>query len=190
MVERSPASYVSGRIVEVEAYRGSEDPASHAWRGPTERNRAMFGPPGLLYVYVSYGLHHCCNVVCWPEGVAGAVLVRALEPVAGTAEMAVRRAGGRLDHPALTDERQLCSGPGKLCQALGIGRGDDGLNLLAPDSPVRLESAPADVVAGRGRSISSGPRIGIASDKATAAEPWRWWLTGSRFVSGSVRGAR
>src|SRR2546429_371625 len=120
-----------GRIVEVEAYAGGEDPGSHAYRGPTARNASMFGPPGRLYVYVSYGMHHCANVVAGEVGVGVAVLVRALAPLTGVDEMYAARAGARLD-------RELCSGPGKLCQALGIGRDDDGADLVTANRGIWL----------------------------------------------------
>jgi DNA-3-methyladenine glycosylase len=167
-----PAERVSGRIVEVEAYRGADDPASHAFRGPTPRNLVMFGPPGHLYVYFTYGMHYCCNVVCRPEGTAGAVLVRALAPLAGLDEMRRRRPRARLD-------RDLSSGPGKLCQALGLDRTFDGVDLLAASSRVRLlddGTAPPAAVA-------SGPRIGISTQLATAFEPWRFWVAGDPNVS-------
>ncbi len=163
---------MAGRIVEVEAYRGPDDPASHAFRGRTKRNIAMFGPPGLLYVYFTYGMHFCCNIVCRPEGTAGAVLVRALSPLRGTDVMAARR-------PRARSERDLCSGPGKLCQALGIDRSFDGCDLLNLASPVRLESdgwtAAADIVA--------GPRIGLSSSLSSVGEPWRFHLAGDPNVS-------
>lgn len=159
-----------GRIVEVEAYCGAEDPASHAYRGQTPRNATMFGPAGHLYVYFTYGMHYCCNVVCWPEGHAGAVLVRALEPVAGLERMRERRArAGMGDH-------HLASGPAKLCQALGIDRSVDGVDLLDPVGAVRLVDdgvRPPD-------HPGQGPRIGI---RAGAEHPWRWWVEGNRNVS-------
>ncbi|MGD0083199.1 MAG: DNA-3-methyladenine glycosylase [Acidimicrobiales bacterium] len=162
----------SGRIAEVEAYRGGEDPASHAFRGRSKRNATMFGPPGHLYVYFSYGMHYCCNVVCQPEGVAGAVLVRALAPLAGLEEMSRRRLRAK-------SERDLCSGPGKLCQALGIDHSFDGLDLLSGSGPVRL-SGDGSV---RAAAIGSGPRIGLAPGLATAGEPWRFFLVGDPNVS-------
>jgi DNA-3-methyladenine glycosylase len=166
----------AGRIVEVEAYRGAADPASHAFRGQSARNRTMFGRAGLLYVYLSYGVHFCCNIVCGPEKTAAAVLVRALEPLAGIDTMRERRRA----RPGWK-VRDLCSGPGKLAQALGIDRADDGADLLSNAARVRL------VADGDSRrppaAISSGPRIGIAQSLPTAREPWRFFLTGNPHVS-------
>lgn len=164
---------VSGRIVEVEAYRGGSDPASHAYRGMTQRNKAMFGRPGLVYVYFTYGMHHCCNVVCWPEGTAGAVLVRALAPLEGLELMRARR-------PRAAVDRLLCSGPARLCEALGIDRSADGVDLLDPASPVRLVDdgmAPPD-----GTELGRGPRIGISQEPA-ATEPWRFFVRGDPNLS-------
>jgi DNA-3-methyladenine glycosylase len=163
---------VAGRIVEVEAYRGFDDPASHAFRGPTPRNSVMFGPPGHLYVYLSYGVHYCCNVVCRPEGVPGAVLIRALAPLTGLDVMRSRRTAARAD-------RDLCSGPGKLCQALGLDRTFDGADVLAASSAVRL----VDDGAGTSAEIDAGPRVGISARLATAAEPWRFWIPADPNVS-------
>jgi DNA-3-methyladenine glycosylase len=165
-----------GRIVEVEAYHGANDAASHAFRGMTARTAVMFGPAGFLYVYFTYGMHWCANVVCGPDGEAAAVLVRALEPVGGLEEM--RRA-----RPAARAERDLCNGPAKLCQALGITGSDNGADLLAPGGerngvvrPVRLaaDGTPPPTRPGR------GTRIGIteATDKR-----WRFWVRDSPFVS-------
>jgi DNA-3-methyladenine glycosylase len=154
---------VGGRIVEAEAYH-HEDPASHSYRGRTERNRSMFGPPGHAYVYRSYGIHWCLNLVCEQEGEAAAVLVRALEPTHGLEAMRARR---RLD-----DERLLCAGPGRLCQALGVTRELDGLPL--DDAPFRLEARDEPV------AVVTGARVGITR----AAElPWRYALAGSRYLS-------
>lgn len=120
-----------GRIVEVEAYRGSHDPASHAYRGPTRRNATMFGPPGSLYVYRSYGVHWCANVVAGVDGIAEAVLLRAVEPVAGVASMRASRAG-------IARDVELANGPGKLCAALSITGDDDGTDLCSRRSRIRL----------------------------------------------------
>jgi DNA-3-methyladenine glycosylase len=154
---------VGGRIVEVEAY-DQEDPASHGFRGRTSRNSSMFGPPGHAYVYRSYGIHWCLNLVCGPVDVAEAVLVRALEPTAGVDVQRERR--------GLQDVRALCSGPGKLCQALGITRDHDGLALDRPPFALAARAqAPR---------IATAPRIGITR----AAElSWRYVEAGSPFIS-------
>jgi DNA-3-methyladenine glycosylase len=168
----------SGRIVEVEAYHGANDAASHAYRGETPRTAVMFGPPGHLYVYFTYGMHWCANVVCGPAGEAAAVLVRALEPLTGLDDMWAAR-------PAARRERDLCSGPAKLCQALGITGGDTGTDLLAPD-PRRGTAPGAGAVRLRDdgtpppRRPGRGPRIGIreATDKR-----WRFWVPGTPSLS-------
>jgi DNA-3-methyladenine glycosylase len=154
---------VGGRIAEVEAYDG-EDPASHGYRGRTARNRSMFGSPGHAYVYRSYGVHWCLNLVCDEEGRAEAVLVRALEPTHGLDEMSARR--------GLRDERLLCSGPGRLCQALGVTGEHDGLALDRPPFAVLGRAKPVEVDRGR--------RVGITR---AADLPWRYGLAGSRFLS-------
>jgi DNA-3-methyladenine glycosylase len=166
-----------GRIVEVEAYRGSEDPASHAYRGPTARNATMFGPPGHLYVYFTYGMHFCANVVCMPGGTAEAVLLRALAPVTGLEAMRAARSG-------IERDTELTSGPAKLCQAMGINRAEDGVDLVAAGSGMAVVD---DGVAPPTLPASSG-RVGIrhASDLQ-----WRWWVPGDPNVSRPrVPGAR
>jgi DNA-3-methyladenine glycosylase len=157
-----------GRIVEVEAYAGAADPASHAFRGRTARNATMFGPPGHLYVYFSYGMHFCANVVCGEEGEASAVLLRGLTPVAGLEQMRAAR-GPRPD-------RDLCSGPGKLCQALGIDRSLDGADLVTGDRGVRIvdDGTPPPAVPG-----VSG-RVGIS---VAAEVPWRFYVPGAVGLS-------
>lgn len=154
---------VGGIVVETEAY-GPDDPASHSYGGRTSRNATMFGPPGQLYVYRSYGIHWCANAVCGDDGVGAAVLLRALEPTHGLDEMRARR--------GLDDIALLCSGPGRLCQALGITREHDGLRLDRP--PLELVLPPS------APEIARGPRVGITR----AAElPWRYSVRNSRFVS-------
>jgi DNA-3-methyladenine glycosylase len=148
------------RIVEVEAYRNSDDPGSHAFRGRTPRNAAMFGPPGTAYVYFTYGMHWMLNVAAQPEGQAAAVLVRAAQPLAGLDEMRVRRAKARSD-------RDLLSGPAKLAAAFGIARPENGIDLLSPDSDLRLE--PGEPVA----NVLVGTRIGIPAGKGDLL-PWRF----------------
>ena len=158
----------AGRIVEVEAYGGTDDAASHAHRGPTARNQPMFGPAGTLYVYLIYGVHHCANIVTGSPDDGQAVLVRALEPLGDTTAMDRARGVGR---PA-----ELANGPGKLCQALGIDLSHTGLDATAPESVVRLETGePPDV-----GSIVRSPRIGIT--KATD-RLWRYSIADSPWVS-------
>ncbi len=159
----------SGRIVEVEAYAAADDPASHAARGMTPRNRVMFGPPGRLYVYRIYGMHWCANVSCGPEGEPGAILIRALAPTHGVSAMFDARTKAKA-------EVDLCSGPGKLCEALRISGDHDGVDLLDATSPIRLlGSAPIDP-----ERIVSGPRIGITK---AVDRPWRFAVVGDPNVS-------
>ena len=159
---------VGGAIVELEAYESAVDAAAHGFRGRTPRNASMFGPPGHAYVYRSYGIHWCLNLVCEEAGRAAAVLIRALEPTDGIELMRERRG---LDEPRL-----LCSGPGRLCQALAVTREHDGLPLDLPPFELRAAERPPAVVA--------GPRIGIS----LAAElPWRYVAAGSRYLSRPLR---
>lgn len=167
LVRESRAGRVVGRIVEVEAYGGRRDAASHARRGETARNRTMFGPAGHAYIYFSYGMHHCFNVVTGRAGTASAVLVRALEPVAGLDLMA-RRRGTRERH-------RLARGPGCVGRALGLGRADDGEDLTR--GPLWLSDLPPRR---GGRSIRRSARIGITR---AASRPWRFFLSGHPCVS-------
>lgn len=173
----------AGRIVEVEAYRGADDPASHAFRGQTARNAAMFGGPGLLYVYFTYGMHWCANVVCGPEGEAGAVLVRALEPLCGLGAMRASRLAGRrggAGRPGEPPDRELCRGPANLARALGIDGRHDGVDLLSSGTGAGRPRLLDDGVAPPTRP-ARGPRIGV---RWGAEEPWRFWVAGEPCVSG------
>jgi DNA-3-methyladenine glycosylase len=160
---------VGGRLVEVEAYHHT-DPAAHSYNGPTPRNVVMFGPAGYAYVYRSYGIHWCLNFVCEPKGSAAAVLIRAVEPTVGLPRMRRRR--------GVPDVRLLCSGPGRVCQALGITRADNGLALDEPPFELLARSGDVEVVA--------GPRIGLTK---AVEKPWRYGLKDSRFLSKPFRTA-
>jgi len=173
LVHASPEGLVAGRVVEVEAYRGGLDPASHAFRGPTARNAVMFGPPGHLYVYFTYGMHFCANLVTEPEGTAGAVLLRALEPIHGLALMRARR--------GVSDPRRLARGPACVARALGLSREHNGLDLV--EGPLWLSAAPPER---SGCRIARGPRIGI---RRAVERPWRFHLAGHPCVSGPAQGA-
>jgi DNA-3-methyladenine glycosylase len=159
----------AGRIVEVEAYEGAIDEAAHTFRGKTARNAVMFGPPGHLYVYFSYGVHWCGNLVCAPERIGSAVLLRALEPIAGLDGMRAARG------PRIAD-RDLCRGPGRLAQALGMTGADTGMDVLAAASRIRVfdDGMPPP------EALDGLPRIGISK---SVALPWRWIVPGNRFVS-------
>jgi len=172
----TPEGTVAVRLVEVEAYRGADDQASHGFRGRTPRNAVMFGPPGHLYVYFVYGLHFCANVSCLPEGGAGAVLLRAGEVVSDAALARSRRPTARRDV-------DLARGPARLASLLGLVRAHDGVDLLAMASPVRL------VAGGRIEPalVRSGPRVGVAAARET---PWRFWVAGSPAVSSYRPGTR
>ena len=158
---------VGGRIVETEAY-DREDPASHSFAGPTARNAVMFGAPGHVYVYRSYGIHWCLNIVCREHGHGAGVLLRAIEPLVGVARMAERR--------GLSDPALLCAGPGRLAQALGIDRANNGMRIDVAPFHLVASTAPLAIVA--------GPRVGIS--KAVDV-PWRFGLAGSRFLSRPFR---
>jgi DNA-3-methyladenine glycosylase len=159
----SDGTRAAARIVEVEAY-GPDDPASHAFRGMTPRNAAMFGPPGHLYVYFTYGMHFCMNVVCGRPGEGTAVLLRAGEPLEGVEGMRARRGRERVV--------ELCSGPGRFTQALGVTRSEDEADLV-DGGTLWLERAPCS------ESIETGIRVGVRETTL----PWRYWLEGNRFVS-------
>ena len=172
---------VAARIVEVEAYGGDpdgpwHDPAAHSGRGRTRRNAVMFGPPGHLYVYLSYGMHTCVNVISGPDGVASGVLLRAGEIIAGQDEVRQRR-------PTARSAAGLARGPGNFGCALGIGLDDYGTALFDPHAPIRLELGPA-LDAER---IAAGPRVGVSS---AADRPWRLWLVDSPAVSAYRRSPR
>ncbi|WP_432479078.1 DNA-3-methyladenine glycosylase [Nocardioides sp. GXQ0305] len=155
---------VALRLTEVEAYDGDDDPGSHAYRGRTARNAVMFGPPGHLYVYFTYGMHHCCNVVAGPEGRASAVLLRAGEVVAGLDVARARRPGA--------PDRDLARGPARLCRALAIDREHDGADLSVP--PLTLVACEPV------RHVEAGPRVGL---RGAPDRPWRFWIPGERSVS-------
>jgi DNA-3-methyladenine glycosylase len=155
------------RLTEVEAYAGERDPGSHAFRGPTPRTEIMYGPPGHAYVYFSYGMHWCLNVVAGPDGTASAVLVRAGEVVSGLEVARERRPGAR--------DRDLCRGPARLTRALGIDGSCGGADLLDPAGPLRLTLGAAPT------SFATGPRVGVAG--AGAPTPWRYWFEGDPTVS-------
>ena len=169
LVSETPEGRTAGRIVETEAYLGADDPASHAARLRTGRVAAMWGEPGIAYVYRSYGIHAMLNVVTEPCGVTGAVLIRALEPLTGIDLMRIRR--------GLDEERLLCSGPGKLCQALAISLDLHGIDLVVSD---RLWIAPGESPS----NVSTSGRVGISRGQE---HPWRFWITDSPHVSAHRR---
>ncbi|KRE77604.1 DNA-3-methyladenine glycosylase [Arthrobacter sp. Soil763] len=165
---------VAVRITEVEAYLGPEDslhpdPGSHTFRGQTRRNAPMFGPAGHLYVYFTYGMHHCANIVCGPDGVASALLLRAGEVVAGGDLASSRR-------PTSKAPKDLASGPARLATALGLTTADSGRDVLAAPFRLELPAHPAP-------AVSSGPRVGVSGAGGSDDYPWRFWLTGDPTVS-------
>jgi DNA-3-methyladenine glycosylase len=162
---------VTVRLTEVEAYLGELDPGSHAFRGQTRRNAVMFGPPGHLYTYFTYGMHVCANVVCSPEGTASAVLLRAGEVVDGLDTARERRTTSKQD-------ADLARGPARLCVALGITLADDGDDLAVGD--LRLEVGDRAMAASQ---IRTGPRVGVSGSGGTDQYPWRFWLDGDPTVS-------
>ncbi len=184
LTHHSHEGTVAVRITEVEAYMGPgdsshPDPGSHTFRGPTARNAPMFGPAGHLYVYFTYGMHYCANVVCGPAGTASAVLLRAGEVVEGQHLALVRR-------PTSKSALDLASGPARLATTLALTTGDSGRDALADPFELRLPSVPAPV-------FSSGPRVGVSGDGGSATYPWRFWLPGdptvSRYKAAKVRRA-
>jgi DNA-3-methyladenine glycosylase len=189
---QTPGGLVAVELTEVEAYEGSADPASHAYRGRTARNGVMFGPPGYAYVYFTYGMHFCVNLVCLPEGTASAVLLRAGRVIEGVPLATARRLGSRPG--ARVPGRDLARGPARLCQALSIDRAQDGADVCDPRSPLRIRLAPpqapgpaeapgpppASRPARPAPRVSRGPRVGVSS---AADRAWRFWLTGDPTVS-------
>jgi DNA-3-methyladenine glycosylase len=186
----TPEGLVAVVLTEVEAYAGELDPASHAYRGKTPRNAIMYGPPGYAYVYFTYGMHFCANVICMPEGTPNGILLRAGRVIAGESLARQRRAPrnpatGETAAPRLMLARDLARGPARLCQALAIDRTQNGADFCDPASPLRLRAADSSGVdsdgrAGGGAKISVGPRVGVS---AGADTNWRFWLAGDDTVS-------
>jgi DNA-3-methyladenine glycosylase len=175
LIRKIRSQTLIGRIVETEAYLGQDDPAAHSFVGMTSRNSVLFGPPGHAYVYFIYGMYYCLNVSCEPKGQAGGVLLRALEPVSGLAEMAKLRG-----LPATASPRLLTTGPGRLCQALEVTReAINGVDFTARDSPLQI--ADDRFVP---EAVTVTPRIGISK---ASAMPLRFLISGNRFVSGSLK---
>ncbi|PYX33138.1 MAG: DNA-3-methyladenine glycosylase [Acidobacteria bacterium] len=174
LIRKTPRGVLAGRIVETEAYLGDEDEAAHSFAGKTARNAVLFGPPGRAYVYFIYGNHYCLNVSCLPDGVAGGVLFRALEPIAGIEEMAAAR-DVEVRNPG--DLRKISSGPGRMAEALGVTRErDNEKSFVSTKSDLRIGDDGYRV-----RGVLVTPRIGIVK---SAAMPLRFLLAGNRFVSG------
>ena len=181
LVHRTSAGIAAGMIVETEAYIGEDDPACHAAPGPTPRNAPLYGPPGLAYVYLNYGIHYLVNAVTEAEGHPAAVLIRALEPMDGVSLMLQRRAPDRRH----IDVEDLCRGPGNLTRALGITLTDNLSDLaLRPGSGQASSRLYIEDRGSRVGEIASGPRIGIT---VGVDKPWRFWVAGNRSVSGRKR---
>jgi DNA-3-methyladenine glycosylase len=177
VVRREGHKMLAGRIVEVEAYLGADDLAAHAAAGRTARNSALFGPPGHAYVYFIYGMYYCLNFSCLPDGEAGGVLIRALEPIAGLEEMAEARGLHDLDFQSVRDLRKLTSGPGRLSEALAITRSrDNDKDVVSPRSDLQV----LDDGRPRGGRVEVTPRIGIVK---SADMPLRYTIAGNEFVS-------
>jgi DNA-3-methyladenine glycosylase len=177
LVRRQGNKFLAGRIVEVEAYLGEDDPAAHSFAGRTLRNAVLFGPPGYAYVYFIYGNHYCLNVSCLPDGIAGGILFRALEPLVGMEQMAVAR---DVSVNSTRDLRKLTSGPGRLAEAFGITRArDNGKDLTSAQSDLFIADAGYRV-----RRVLTTPRIGITK---AARLPLRYVIAGNDFVSGVKR---
>jgi DNA-3-methyladenine glycosylase len=180
LIRKTPGGILAGRIVETEAYLGQGDAAAHAAAGKTERNAVLFGPPGRAYVYFIYGTHYCMNVSCLPDGVPGGVLFRALEPVAGIAQMSEARgieSANELDLERVSYLKKISSGPGRLSEALGITRTrDNGKNLASLRSDLRIVNDGHRV-----RRVMVTPRVGIVK---SAEQPLRYFIAGNPFVSG------
>ena len=172
------AGLVAVELTEVEAYAGASDPASHAYRGKTARNAVMFGPPGHAYVYFTYGMHFCANLVCLgEEGSASAVLLRAGRIIEGEELARTRRTRG----PTPVPSRDLARGPARLCQALDIDRSLDGADVCVPESPLRMRWPDArTTIRSADRKVASGPRVGVSQ---AAEVPWRFWVEGDPTVS-------
>ena len=176
IVRKAGRTSLAGRIVEVEAYLGAGDLAAHAAAGNTARNAVLWGPPGHAYIYFIYGVHYCLNISCLPAGEAGGILIRALEPVSGIRQMAKARELADLDLTVVRDLRKLASGPGKLCEALGITRPrDNGKDMVSSASDLQVMDDGFHV-----ETIAVTPRIGITK---SADLPLRYVISGNRFVS-------
>jgi DNA-3-methyladenine glycosylase len=173
---------VAVELTEVEAYGGETDPASHSYRGRTARNGVMFGPPGYAYVYFTYGMHFCVNVVCMPAGIPRAVLLRAGRVIAGEDLARRRRARWRSEASQGSDlpARDLARGPARLCQALAIDRAQNGLDVCSADGELRLRPADPGLRANGAIEVAVGPRVGVS---AAADVPWRFWVAGDPTVS-------